>query len=115
MTKFQIIVTVLATLGGILIILGYLIKFQNKIHLVAGVYKNEDHIKDKKAFASIVGGNVLVLGIIFCAGALGIYVCPSCKEVIEPLLLLCLLVTGILTYTKSKKHLTPPSPPDVKK
>ena len=106
MTKFQIIITVLAALGGILIILGYLIKFQNKIQLVAGVYKNEDKITDKKAFASIVGGNVLVLGLIFCVGALGIYVCPSCKGVIEPILLICLLVIGILIYTKSKKYIT---------
>ena len=106
MDKFQIIITVLAVLGSILIILGYLIKYKNKIQLVAGVYKNEDKITDKKAFASIVGGNVLVLGLIFCAGALGIYVCPSCKGIIEPILLISLLVIGILIFAKSKKYLT---------
>jgi hypothetical protein len=106
MNKFQIIITILTVLGSILSILGYLIKYQNKIQLVAGVYKNEDQIKDKKAFASIVGGNVLVLGLIFIAGALGIYICPNCKGIIEPIILISLLIIGILTFTKSKKHLS---------
>lgn len=105
MNKIQIVITVLATLGSILVILGYLIKFQNRIQLVAGVYKNEDKITDKKGFASIVGGNLLVLGIIFCSGALGIYACPGCKEIIEPILLLCLLVIGIIIYVKSRKYI----------
>jgi hypothetical protein len=105
MDKTQIIFTVLGILGCILLILGYLIKFKNKIQLVAGVYKSENKIKDKKGFASLVGGNVLILGLIFCAGALGIYIYPSCKELIEPALLLSLLVIGILTYTKSKKYI----------
>ena len=48
MSKNQIIFMVIGTLGCILVILGYLIKFKNKIQLVAGVYKNEDKIKDKK-------------------------------------------------------------------
>ena len=105
MVKAQIIFMVLGILGCILLIFGYLIKFKNKIHLVAGVYKNEDKIKDKKAFASLVGGNVCILGLIFCAGALGIYICPNYKELIEPTLLLSLLVIGILTYKKSKKYI----------
>lgn len=96
---------VLLILGCTLLILGYLIKFKNKIQLIAGVYKNEDKIKDKKAFASLVGGNLFILGCIFCSGALGIYICPSCKQLIEPVLLLSLLVIGILTYAKSKKYL----------
>jgi drug/metabolite transporter (DMT)-like permease len=105
MDKTQIIFTVLGILGCILVILGYLIKFKNKIQLVAGVYKNEDKIKDKKGFASLVGGNVLILGLIFCAGALGIYIYPDYKELIEPALLLSLLVIGILTYIRSKKYI----------
>ena len=51
------IMPVLGTLGCVLLILGYLIKFKNKIQLVAGVYKNKDKIKDIKGFASLVGGN----------------------------------------------------------
>ena len=105
MDKNQIVVTVLGILGCILLVLGYLIKFKNKIQLIAGVYKNEEKIKDKKSFASLVGGNVLILGLIFCAGALGIYIYPSFKELIEPALLLSLLVIGILTYIKSKKYI----------
>lgn len=105
MDKTQIIVTVLGILGCILVIFGYLIKFKNKIQLVAGVYKSEDKIKDKKGFASLVGGNVLILGLIFCAGALGIYIYPSSKELIESVLLLSLLVIGILIFTKSKKYI----------
>lgn len=105
MGKTQIIFLVLGTLGCILLILGYLIKFRGKIQLVSGVYKNEDKINDKKGFASLVGGNVLILGLIFCAGALGIYIDPGNKEFIEPALLLSLLVVGILTYTKSKKYM----------
>jgi len=105
MGETQIIFMVLGTLGCILIIFGYLIKFKNKIQLVAGVNKNKNKVKDIKGFASLVGGNVLLLGLIFCAGALGIYICPSCKRLIEPALLLSLLVIGILTYTKSKKYI----------
>lgn len=96
---------VLGTLGCTLLILGYLIKFKNKIQLIAGVYKNEDKIKDKQAFASLVGGNVFILGFIFCGGALGIYICPGCKRFIEPVLLFSILVIGILTFAKSKKYL----------
>jgi hypothetical protein len=104
MSEDQIIFMILGTIGFILLILGYLIKFKNKIQLVAGVYKNENKIKDKKGFASLVGGNVLILGLIFCAGAIGTYLCPSYKGLIEPVLLLSLLIIGILTYTKSKKY-----------
>ncbi len=105
MNKIQIIFICLGTIGCILLILGYLIKFKNKIQLIAGVSKNDDKINDKKAFASLVGGNVLILGIIFCAGALGIYICPSSKDLIELVLLLSLLPIGILTYIKSKKYI----------
>jgi hypothetical protein len=103
--KTQIIFMVLVILGCTLLILGYLIKCKNKIQLIAGAYKNEDKIKDKKAFASLVGGNLFILGCIFCGGALGIYICPGYKQLIEPVLLLSLLVIGILTYVKSKKYL----------
>jgi len=105
MGKTQIIFMVLGTIGCILLILGYLIRFRKQIQLVAGVYKNEDKINDKKGFASLVGGNMLILGLIFCAGALGIYIYPGYKELIEPVLLLSLLVVGILTYSKSKKYI----------
>ncbi len=44
MIKVQIIFLVLGTLGCMLLVLGYLIKFKNKIQLVAGVYKNEEAI-----------------------------------------------------------------------
>ena len=105
MRKIQIIFMVIGILGCVLVILGYLIKFKNKIQLVAGIYKNEDKIKDKKGFASLVGGNVLILGLIFCTGALGIYIYPNYKELIEPTLLLSLLVVSILIYIKSKKYI----------
>ena len=105
MDKIQIISMVLGILGCLLLILGYLIKFENKIQLIAGVYKHEDKIKDKEAFASFVGGNVLILGVIFCVGALGIYIHPSYKELIEPLLLLGLLAIGIILFTKRKKYI----------
>ena len=74
------------------------------IRLVAGVHKNEDTIKDKKGFASFVGGNVLILGLIFCAGALGIYIFPSRYGVIEPVLLLSLLVIGIIIFKRIRKY-----------
>ena len=73
--------------------------------MVAGVYKNEDKIKDKKGFASLVGGNVLILGLVFCVGGLGIYTFPGHKELIEPVLLLTLLAFGMLTYIKSKQYI----------
>jgi len=39
MIKTQIIFLVLGTLGCMLLVLGYLIKFKNKIQLAAGAYK----------------------------------------------------------------------------
>ena len=105
MSEDQIAFIVLGSIGFILLIFGYLIKFKNKIQLVAGVYKNEDKIKDKKGFASLVGGNVLILGLIFCAGVIGVYLCPSHKGLVETVLLLSLLIIWILTFTKSKKYI----------
>jgi len=95
----------LIRIGCILVILGYLIKYKEKIQLIAGVCKDDGHIKDKKRFASLVGGNVLLSGIIFCVGAVGIYLFPIFKNLIESVLLLSLLVTIILTYTRGKKYI----------
>ena len=105
MPENQIIFLILETIGCILVILGYLIKYKQKIQLIAGVCKDDDHIKDKKGFASLVGGNVLLSGIIFCVGAVGIYLFPNFKNFIESVLLLSLLVTIILTYTRGKKYI----------
>lgn len=105
MNEIQIVFICLGTLGCILLIIGYLIKFKKQIQLIAGVSKNDNRIKDKEAFASLVGGNVLLFGLILCSGALGIYIYPSYKEFIEPVLLISLLVLGIITFTKSKKYL----------
>ncbi|MEA3547948.1 MAG: hypothetical protein U9R66_09815 [Thermodesulfobacteriota bacterium] len=105
MTEEQIIFLILETIGCLLVILGYLIKYKRKIQLIAGVCKNDDQIKDKRGFASLVGGNVLLSGVIFCTGAIGIYFYPNFKNIIEPVLLLSLLATIILTYTKSKKYI----------
>lgn len=101
----QIVFLILETIGCILVILGYLIKYKEKIQLIAGVCKDDDHIKDKKGFASLVGGNVLLTGIIFCVGAVGMYLYPNFKNLIESMLLLSLLVIGILTYTRGKKYI----------
>ncbi len=106
MNEIQIISMCLGSIGCILLILGYLIKFKDKIQLIAGVSKNDDKIKDKNAFASLVGGNVLILGIIFFAGAIGIFICPDYKDLIELILLLSLLITGILVFIKSKKYIS---------
>lgn len=105
MTKMQIVLLCLGTIGCVLLILGYFIGFKHKIQLIAGVSKNDENIKDKKAFASLVGGNLIILGIIFCVGAIGIYVCPGCQVLIEIILLVSILITGIATFTKSKKHI----------
>ena len=105
MTNEQIIFLILETIGCLLVILGYLIKYKEKIQLIAGVCKDDDQIKDKKGFASLVGGNVLLSGIIFCAGAFGMYFLPNYKNSIESVLLLSLLVTIILTYKGGKKYM----------
>ena len=105
MPENQIIFLILETIGCILVILGYLIKYKQKIQLIAGVCKDDDQIKDKKGFASLVGGNVLLSGIIFCTGAVGMYFYPNFKNLIESVLLLSLLVTIILTYTRGKKYI----------
>ncbi len=105
MTEDHIVLLVLETLGCTMLILGYLIKYKQKITLIAGVYKNETKITDKRGFASLVGGNVLVSGILFCIGAVGIYWYPAFKNLIESILLLSILATIILTYTGSQKYL----------
>ena len=105
MNEQTIIFLTLETIGCILVILGYLIKYRQKIELVAGVCKDDDRITDKKGFAALVGGNVLLSGIIFCCGAVGILFFPDLKNLIEPVLLLSLLATIILTYTRSKKYI----------
>ena len=105
MTENLMIFLILETIGCILVIVGYLIKYKQKIQLIAGVCKDDDHIIDKKGFASLVGGNVLLSGIIFCTGAVGMYFFPSFKSLIESVLLLSLLFTIILTYTRGKKYI----------
>ena len=105
MTENQIIFLILKTIGCILVILGYLIKYKEKIQLIAGVCKDDDHIKDKKGFASLVGGNVLLSGIIFCVGAIGMYFYPNTNNPIVSFLMRCRLVIGILTYTRGKKYI----------
>lgn len=105
MPENQIIFLLLETIGCILVILGYLIKYKQKIQLIAGVCKDDEHIKDKKGFASLVGGNVLLSGIIFCAGAMGMYLYPNFKNFIESVMLLSLLLTIILTYFGGKKYI----------
>ena len=105
MNESQIIFAVLETIGCILVIIGYLIKYKQKIQLIAGVCKDDDQINDKRGFASLVGGNILISGVIFCLGAFGIYLFPNYKNLIEPALLLSLLVTIILTYRGSKKYI----------
>lgn len=105
MNNGLIIFAILEIIGGILLILGYLIKFKGMIQLVAGVSKNDDKILDKKGFGSFVGGNIIILGIVFCVGALAIYIYPDYKVVIEPILLLSLLIIGILLFIGTKKYI----------
>ncbi len=104
MDRTQTAYTVIGILGSIMLILGYLIKFRGMIWLIAGVRKNMDKIKDKKGLASFVGGNVLILGLIFCAGALGIYFIPGWYTPIESAILLSLLVIGIIIFKKIGKY-----------
>lgn len=105
MTEDHIVLLVLETLGGTMLILGYLIKYKQKLSLIAGIHKHGDQIRDKEKFASLVGGNVLLSGIVFSMGAIGMFFYPGYKNMIEPVLLLSLLATVLLTYTRSKKYI----------
>ncbi|MBU1087218.1 MAG: DUF3784 domain-containing protein [Candidatus Omnitrophica bacterium] len=105
MDKIQVAYTVLGSLGLILATLGYLIKYKKMIYLVAGVCKNDKRIKDKIGFASFVGGNVMVLGIVFFIGALMIYSNSEHKVLIETFLLLGLFMVFSITFRNSKKYI----------
>lgn len=102
MNKYQVAYSVLGAIGLILAAIGYLIKFKSMIHLVAGVCKNDQRIKDKQGFASFIGGNVLLLGVVFFVGALIIFNNPQYESAVETLLL---LVIGSITFKNSKKYL----------
>ena len=104
MARTEVAYTVIGILGCLLLVFGYLIRFRGMIWLIAGVRKNMDKIKDKKGLASFVGGNVLILGVIFCAGAFGIYLFPSWFTPIESTILLSLLVIGIIIFKKIGKY-----------
>jgi drug/metabolite transporter (DMT)-like permease len=103
MNNVQIAYTVLGVLGLVMVILGYLIKFKKMINLIAGVYKNENCIKNKEGLANLVGTNILVLGIGFCIGAMGIYKNPEHKSMVETILLLSLLVVFGILFSQAKK------------
>ncbi len=90
MNKFQSTYSILGAIGLILATIGCLIKFKNMIHLV---------------FASFIGGNVLLLGVVFFVGALIIFNNPQYKSAVETLLLLGLLVIGRITFKNSKKYI----------
>lgn len=106
MDKIQAIALLLGTLGCLLSLFGYLIKFKGKINLIAGINtQNVDKVEDKKGLASFVGGNVLVLGIVFCAGAILMYVKPQYKSSIEPVLLLSVLAVLIIVFSRANKYM----------
>jgi len=105
MDKIQVAYSVLGALGLIMATLGYLIKFKNMIHLVAGVCKNDKRIKDKIGFASFVGGNIMALGIVFFIGALMIYSNPRYKRLIETFFLLGIFMVFSITFRNSKKYM----------
>ncbi len=105
MKNIQFITILLGGLGCLLTVFGYLIKYKGKINLIAGVnMKNADKIKDKKGLASLVGGNILVLGIIFCTGAIAMYLKPESKAFVEQVLLLSILAVLIILFAKAKKY-----------
>lgn len=105
MSERLIILLILEIIAIILITFGYLIKFKGSIQLIAGVCKNDDKIKDKKGFGTFVGGNILVMGMIFCIGPVIFYFYAESKIIIETILLLSLLIIGVITYIGSKKYL----------
>jgi CDP-diglyceride synthetase len=104
MNNVQIAYTVLGVLGLVMVILGYLIKFKKMINLIAGVYKNQNCIKDKDGLANLVGTNILVLGIVFVLGAIGIYQYPERKQLVETILLLGLLVVFGILFSQVKRY-----------
>ncbi len=105
MGEIQVAYSVLGALGLIMATLGYLIKFKNMIHLVAGVCKNDKRIKDRVGFASFVGGNVMAMGIVFFIGALLIYSNAQYKRLIEIFLLLGVFMVLSITFRNSKKYM----------
>ncbi|MBI4844887.1 MAG: DUF3784 domain-containing protein [Candidatus Omnitrophica bacterium] len=101
MNRELVILAVLGSIGLALIILGSLIKFKKAIYLVAGGYKNEEKIIDKEKFTALIGGNVFLLGFVFCLTAGLMFICPAWEIFFNPVILIITLGVSVKTYLKS--------------
>jgi hypothetical protein len=86
------------------LVLGYLIRFRNRIDLVAGY--REGRIRDEKGLSRVVGTSLLVLGVL-AAAILGLVILFPEKEVLLFLLYTAVVVpvVGILSVLGSRRYL----------
>jgi len=86
------------------LVLGYLIRFRNRIDLVAGY--REGRIRDEKGLSRVVGNSLLVLGVL-AAAILGLVIIFPEKEVLLFLLYTAVVVpvVGILSVLGSRRYL----------
>lgn len=69
MTPDQIVLSIISGVTGLLLLLfGYLIKYQSMATLIAGY--DPKQVKEKRGLTNFVGGHVLIMGAVFCAYAL---------------------------------------------
>ncbi len=104
--KYDIPFIILITIGILLILIGYLIKFRQKLWLVAGVSTDMHEITDKEKFASNAGLGVILLGIILFLMGIARKIFPDHITYIETIGLLLFLFTLITVFIRTRKYIT---------
>lgn len=105
MSHHLIILLLLVFIGLLMLVFGYLLKFKQKINIVAGVRDPEKQISDKKKFTSRVGWGVMGIGAALCLMGILRYYYPHAARLIETTGLTAILICGVLIYLTAKKYI----------
>ena len=105
MDEQLIILIILLFLGVLMLILGCLLKFKQKITMIAGIKKPEEQILDKEKFTSIVGIGVILCGLMLTAMGLLRYFIYDRRVLIETIGLTIILLTSIFTFLPARKYI----------
>lgn len=86
------------------LVLGYLIRFRDRIDLVAAY--REGRVRDAKGLSIVVGNNLLVLGILAAAILVLVLLIPE-REVLLFLFYTAIIVpvAGIVSVLQGRQHL----------
>ena len=105
MNHHLIILLILVFIGLLMLVFGYLLKFKQKINIVAGIKDPDNQITDKKKFTSRVGWGVIFIGAALCLMGILRYYCPHSAQLIETIGLTAILICGVLIYLTAKKYI----------